>query len=81
MKDDFEAVTRDVSVIKTGACANPRKANYLLLEDLGKLLESKGRRQEALEAYRIALDTCTSDGGMCWSRETIEKDIQNLLSR
>ena len=86
MNDDFEAVARDVSVIKTGACANPREANYGVLEDLGKLLESKGRKQEALEVYRIALDTCASDGRlsgvlfeMC--RETIEKDIQNLLSR
>jgi len=81
MKDDFEAVARDVSVIKTGACANPRKANYLLLENLGKLLESKGRKQEALEVYRIALDTCASDGNICPSRESIEKTIQNLLSR
>lgn len=86
MKDDFEAVARDVSVIKTGACANPREANYLLLEDLGKLLESKGRKQEALEVYRIALDTCASDGrlsGILFElcRDPIEKDIQNLLSR
>lgn len=86
MEDDFEAVARDVSVLKTGACANPRKANDGMLEDLGKLLESKGRKQEALEVYRIALDTCASDSrvnGVLFElcRETIEKDIQDLLSR
>ncbi len=80
MRNDFEAVARDVAIIKNGACANPKKANFLLLEDLGKLLESKGKKQEALEVYRIALDACVSySTGIC--RETIEKDIQNLLRR
>lgn len=79
MKDDFVAVARDISFIKTGTCANYKKANYLMLQDLGKILESKGRKQEALEVYKIALDTCASHGKICM--ETIEKDIENLLNR
>ena len=43
MKNDFTAAAKDVSTIKTGACVNPKKANYLLLEDLAKCLESKGK--------------------------------------
>lgn len=79
MKEDFVSASRDISVIKTGACANHKKANYLMLQDLGRILESKGRKQEALEVYKIALDTCESHGKICM--ETIQKDIQNLLSR
>ena len=80
IRDDFEAVARDVAVIKTGACASPRKANFLLLEDLGKLLESKGKKQEAIEVYTIALDACASYGTeIC--RESIERDMQNLFRR
>jgi len=79
MKEDFVSAARDISVIKTGACANHKKANYLMLQDLGRMLDSKGRKHEALDVYKIALDTCTSHGKMC--TETIEKDIQSLIGR
>ncbi len=62
MKNDFGAALQDMSVIKTGACTNPKKANYLLLEDLGKCLEQKGKRDEALDAYRLARNACIGRG-------------------
>ncbi len=79
MNDDFVSASKDISAIKTGVCANHKKANYLMLQDLGRILERKGKKQEALEVYKIALDTCESHGKMCM--ETIEKDIQNLINR
>lgn len=66
MKNDFLAAVKDIAAIKTGACANPKKANYLLLEDLAKCLERKGKRGEALDAYRLALNACVGRGaGTC----------------
>ena len=62
MKNDFGAVARDMSAIKTGACSNAAKANYLLLEDVAKCLERKGKRKEALDAYRLAYDGCVGRG-------------------
>ena len=77
MKNDFDAVARDVTVIKTGTCVNPTKANYLLLEDLGKCLEGKGRKTEALEVYRLAYDACVGRGGyLC--EQPLAKHIKRL---
>jgi hypothetical protein len=70
-------VSRDIVVVKTGNCSHPEKANYLLLQDLAKLLENKDKKQEALEVYQLALYACTSSmSGLC--KESIEKDIQRL---
>ena len=77
MKNDFNAVAKDVTVIKTGVCVNPAKANYLLLEDLAKCLEGKGRKGEALKVYRLAYDACIGRGAyLC--EQPLAKHIKRL---
>ena len=77
LNNDLKAVIKDVTVIKTGACANPKKANYLLLEDLGKCLEGKGRKGEALEVYRLAVDSCVGRGDdLC--KQPLSEHIKRL---
>lgn len=72
-KNDFNAAVKDMSVIKTKACANPKKANFLLLEDLGKCLEQKGKRDEALDAYRLARDACVGRGSTACEQRLAEQ--------
>ena len=76
MKNDFSAAVKDLSVIKAGACANPKKANYLLLEDLAKCLEGKGKKGEALDAYRLARDACVGRGS-----RTCEQPLAEHIKR
>ena len=78
MRNDFASAAKDLDIIKSGKCANPRKANYLLLEDLGKLFSSKGKRKEALDAYNLAIASCLSGTVPELCRKSIEKEIHNL---
>lgn len=77
LKNDLNAARKDVTVIKTSACDNPQKANYLLLEYLGKCLEGKGNKMEALEVYRLAYDSCVGRGSdLC--RQPLTEHIKRL---
>jgi len=76
MKNDLTAAVKDLSVIKTASCADPKKSNYLLLEDLAKCLEGKGRRGEALDAYRLARDACIGRGS-----PTCEQPLTDHIKR
>ncbi|MBA4419181.1 MAG: hypothetical protein C0392_14930 [Syntrophus sp. (in: bacteria)] len=65
---------RDVRLVLTRGCQDPSRLNFLIMDDVAKVLLRHGRRTEALELYGFALDTCTSD--IC--RETIRKELQKL---
>jgi len=78
MRNDFASVSKDLEIIKSGKCANPKQANYLLLEDLGKLLGGKGKKREALDVYRLAIVSCLSGIVPELCKKSIEKEIQNL---
>jgi hypothetical protein len=72
LKGDFAAGAADVKRIKDGACIDPKDLNYLILEEIGATLEKSGRKADAIELYKMGLNSCQSD--MC--RETMNKDIQ-----
>ena len=77
LMNNFDGAEKDLAVLKNNGCTDPKRANYLLLEDLGQCLEGKGRNRGAFEAYRLALESCITRGsGLC--REPIEKRIKNL---
>ena len=70
-RGDFASGARDVKLVKEKQCADPTDLNFLTLEDIGQILVKHGRRPEALQVYRMALDSCETD--IC--RESITKDM------
>jgi len=79
LKDDFDAASKDISIIKERKCKNPKQANHLFLLDLGKILAAKSRKQEALEVYELAIETCSADDKECI--ETIKKDFSSIMNK
>jgi tetratricopeptide (TPR) repeat protein len=65
---------RDIKFVMTRGCPDSYRLNFLIMDDVAKVLLRNGRKAEALDLYRFALDTCTSD--IC--RDTIGKEMQNL---
>jgi hypothetical protein len=72
LKGDFAAGAADVKRVKEGACVDPQGLNYLMLEEMGTILEKAGKKSEAVDLYRMGLDSCQSD--MC--RQKMDKSIQ-----
>ena len=71
---DFEAGRRDVRTVTTRSCANTGRLNFLIMEDVGKILRSHGKRDEALELYEASLAACRST--IC--SDKVKKDIDDL---
>lgn len=72
LKGDFVSGAADVKRVKEGACVDPQGLNFLVLEEMGATLEKTGKKSDAIELYRMGLDSCQSD--LC--REAMDKSIQ-----
>jgi hypothetical protein len=70
-RGDFASGAQDVQRVREGQCADPATLNFLTMKDIGKILVSHGKRPEALQVYRMALDSCQTD--IC--RDSIQKDM------
>jgi hypothetical protein len=74
LRGDFASGGQDVETVKTGSCADRRRLNFLIMEDVGKILVRHGRKPEALELCHMALESCGSD--IC--RDSVNKEIRAL---
>ncbi len=76
LKGDFSAGGADVKIVKDGACVDPQGLNYLILEEMGATLEKSGKKDDAIELYKMGLRSCRSE--MC--RETMNKNIKKATA-
>ena len=75
---DFASGGADIKTVRDGLCVvEPQGLNYLVLEEIGTTLEGYGKSAEALELYKMGLNSCQSN--MC--RETMNKHIRKLNER
>lgn len=71
LKGDTASGLADIKTIRDGGCADPKGLNFLVIEEIGAILEKAGKKSEALKLYRLGLDSCNSD--MC--RNAMENAI------
>lgn len=75
LKGDYASGGEDIKTVKDGLCiVEPQGLNYLVLEEIGIMLEKSGRDTDASGLYKLGLTFCQSD--MC--RETMNKNIRRL---
>ena len=72
LQGDFARGGQDVGKVKNGACADRSRLNFLVMEDVAKILARQGKKAEAMELYKMALESCRSD--IC--RESVNKEIE-----
>jgi hypothetical protein len=72
LKGDFAAGAADIKRVKEGACADPQDLNFLIMREIGATLEKAGKKSDAIELYRMGLDSCQSD--LC--RERMDESLQ-----
>lgn len=77
LKGDFASGEADVRTVRNGACTDPQGLNYLMLEEMGAILEKTGKNTDAVELYKMGLDSCRSD--MC--RDTLNKNIRKATGK
>ena len=77
LKGDFAAGAADIKRVKEGACVDPQGLNFLILEEIGATLEKAGKKSDAIELYRMGLDSCQSDS----CREAMDKSIRKATGK
>jgi tetratricopeptide (TPR) repeat protein len=77
LKGDFAAGSADVRIVKDGACVDSQGLNYLILEEMGATLEKSGKKDDAVELYKMGLLSCQSE--MC--RETMNKNMRKATAQ
>jgi hypothetical protein len=63
--------------VKDGACVDSQGLNYLILEEMGATLEKSGKKDDAVELYKMGLLSCQSE--MC--RETMNKNMRKATAQ
>jgi hypothetical protein len=74
LRGDFASGGQDVGTVKARSCADRSRLNFLIMEDVGKVLVRHGKKAEALELYNMALESCGSD--IC--RDSVNREIRAL---
>jgi hypothetical protein len=78
LRGDRSAADADIGVLEKSECADPRRANYLLLEDVAKLFEQRDWRDGALKIYRMALAACEGSDTPEVCREQRNENIRRV---
>lgn len=78
LRGDESAAQADIGVLDKGQCADPRKANYLLVEDVGKAFERQGWREGALAIFRLMMPLCENSLVADLCRKAAEDNIQRI---
>jgi hypothetical protein len=78
LRGDEPAAVGDLGVLEKGDCANPDKANHLLLQDVAGVFERQGRRDRALATYRMALAACEKGDHPDLCRDGILENIRRV---
>lgn len=61
LKGDSISGSADIKTIRDKACVDPKGLNFLVIEEIGAILEKTGKKSEAKRLYRLGLDSCDSD--------------------
>jgi hypothetical protein len=74
VRGDSQSGRRDAKRVLDRQCPDRSRLNFLILGDVAKILLRNGKKQEAEEIYRLALETCQSS--IC--RESVQSDLKRL---
>ncbi|HQP24596.1 MAG: hypothetical protein BWX99_02092 [Deltaproteobacteria bacterium ADurb.Bin151] len=72
LKGDFTSGANDIKTVKNGRCRDRKDLNFLMLEEIGAILENSGRKADAINLYKMGLKSCQSE--MC--RESMNKALR-----
>jgi hypothetical protein len=78
LRGDESAALADLEVLEKRDCRDPDKANHLLLEDVAKVFEKRGRSDRALAIYRMALAVCENRDTAEICREATAENIRRV---
>ncbi|HEY3274982.1 MAG TPA: hypothetical protein VGJ94_00050 [Syntrophorhabdaceae bacterium] len=73
-KGDIDAGRTDIKRVLDRQCPDRSRLNFLILGDVAKQLCGAGKKHEAEEVYRLALETCQSD--IC--RDSVGTELKRL---
>ncbi len=77
LKGDFASGTNDIKTVKNGRCRDPKDLNFLILEEIGAILENSGSKADAINLYKMGLKSCQSE--MC--RQTMNKALRKASGK
>lgn len=77
LKGDFTSGAADIKMVKHGKCTDPQGLNYLIMEEIGTILENSGKKADAINLYKMGIKACQSE--MC--RQTMNKALRKASGK
>jgi hypothetical protein len=76
-KGDIVSAMADITVVRRHACVQPEGLNFLVLEDIGALLEQAGKRADVIDLYTVGLESCRSEP----CRKSLNRSLKQLTGK
>lgn len=77
LKGDFVSGAADIKTVKRGRCTDPQGLNYLIMEEIGAILENSGEKADAVKIYKMGIEACQSE--MC--KQTMSKALRKVSEK